>query len=550
MLNSFSFLRIGIYEFESDKYDLKTFVEIVGYYELLLIVKIDPYHYDNTYLDAGGLPWWLLRSDNQLTNLKYNDTIKTYYMLFLVEFLKFLRQNEFLYSQNGPIITFEIDQIEILSLLPQVFSNSAVFENFQLVTSLPTKSRFINVYKPCEFLNNRKFRATKIDGTVNANKALLKTYEDVINEDLISAQCSFNLMNSHCFYTNVEFSSMPREQHPHHVNLNYIDSAICFIDYKHDINDNHRYLMNLLLANNGQSTIFARQQLERPKSSELFHQKKLLHMTHYLQLNGILNKLDPIVVDDSNNKLNVENFDQYRPEFVYFLYRFNVNRTFSQFDIDKDLINDYALIQCDLQSLVILNHGKSKHAARSVNYKFESDTNCLVLDVLVESMGRLSGYNVNIMKEKKGLMNRQCIRLADDKSRQLLSKLTLYLFDMKKVFVFDSKWSEIRQQNQSFTGPLSLYSRFYLTDMFLNNESTYFIVLSLWAKGIIYLNGKLLARYASSYDCTVHVPYEYLNNGFNEIFVFEMHYTKHANLYLTNRNEFGSCAIHLDLPVL
>jgi len=210
---------------------------------------------------------------------------------------------------------------------------------------------------------------------------------------------------------------------------------------------------------------------------------------------SILSALPAPVYSDS-----VLTFEELHQAYGFVLYR-TVLRGEHSGKLAIDKLRDYA---------VILVNGKRQGQMDRrldqdhINIKLSGKID--TLDILVENLGRVN-FGPNLLKNNKGITHQVLLNGQSLKEWQMFG----LPFKNEKDII----WSK---NAISSDGPVILEGAF-------NVDSTFdtYLDMSLWGKGVVWVNGHNLGRYWSiGPQQTIYVPGEWLKRGQNKITVFEL----------------------------
>lgn len=291
-----------------------------------------------------------------------------------------------------------------------------------------------------------------------------------------------------------------------------------------------------------------------------------LKSTHLLYFDKFLDLLEaPINLKKDSNELYMEYLStNYKIETFnlgYILYRIDIDLPKDSYiRIEPFYIRDYAILICDNVHLFTIDN-LIKRDNQTILIKIENK--CMHLDVIVENMGRLSDMTKmnDILLQRKGLLVKYAISFQRVNSRNIEIgdlKWKINFIDFSTKFFnrihLNSKW--INHQDLVFNNsqnlPFMAYFKFnveklnkdkfdFNNNRFINNkiepEKGIYILLSNWNKGIIFINGFNLGRYWKIGPLnTIFIPQFLLNNGINELLIFELHKIKNDYIYFSKKH--------------
>ncbi|MWV43709.1 beta-galactosidase [Paenibacillus sp. HJL G12] len=151
----------------------------------------------------------------------------------------------------------------------------------------------------------------------------------------------------------------------------------------------------------------------------------------------------------------------------------------------------------------------------------------LQLDVLVENMGRVN-YGP-LMRDPKGIT--EGIRLGN----QFLYDWTIRPLPLNDLS--DLSFAPLREDEASAQEETPA---FYKGTFEVNEKADTFIRLDGWKKGVVYVNGFNLGRYWEvGPQQTLYLPAPLLQEGSNELVIFELHGTSTAMISLVDAPDLG-----------
>jgi hypothetical protein len=186
------------------------------------------------------------------------------------------------------------------------------------------------------------------------------------------------------------------------------------------------------------------------------------------------------------------------------------------------------------------NLKRSSNINKNVKIKLEFD--CSSIDVLVENAGRLSDLTNprTFSNQRKGILKPDAITYQKYNAARIEimeSGWRINFFDFLPKFfnrfTFNSEWLNYKELNiNTIQGPFMAYTYFYVNKSNVKSKGIY-LCMKHWNKGIALINGFNLGRYRSAGPVlTYFIPETLLNDGKNEIIVFELHNVSDLTLYI------------------
>jgi beta-galactosidase len=217
----------------------------------------------------------------------------------------------------------------------------------------------------------------------------------------------------------------------------------------------------------------------------------------------------------------------------FILYRLDVNlKADSMVVIKTDYIRDYAMLVCDCEKvLVTINH--QQKLEKIISIELQSD--CNQLDVFVENMGRLSDLKdkSEFSSQRKGLLSKDAIgfiRANKDVLGVDTINWRIYFIDFLpnffNRFAFNSDYVEYKWDYVNVAKlPIIMYGKFTAFKLKDNQDTGgVYLLLSNFNKGVLFINGHNMGKYWNRGPLlTLFVPSSFINNGSNEINLFDLH---------------------------
>ena len=317
------------------------------------------------------------------------------------------------------------------------------------------------------------------------------------------------------------------------------DTASISVNYQ---GNDSSYQMLSSLQNNGQNMILLRIENFLPYDKLVAN----LHSPVYIQSE----KSKQISMEYVNFNYNVGATNN---GFILYRARLNLKSGYILYIIPDD-IRDYAVIICDYKKhLVTINNilaASTRPVNRTIKVKLNFD--CSELDILVENKGRMSDIQDKrrFSRERKGILSENAItfkRSENDSFKYIgyfMWKIHLIDFSLDKVlnrFSFNSEWikcDENLERIQTKSGPFFANVFFNVEKSSKNDSSNsrkgLYLLMSNWNKGLVFINGFNLGRYWNVGPLlTFFVPESLLNDGKNELVIFELHSVKDFFVYIS-----------------
>jgi beta-galactosidase len=133
-----------------------------------------------------------------------------------------------------------------------------------------------------------------------------------------------------------------------------------------------------------------------------------------------------------------------------------------------------------------------------------------VLEILVEAMGRIN-YSQEMI-DRKGITDRVTL------NGMTLMNWKIYNLPMDKKYIFDLRSSGIKHNKPGV---------FFRGNFFIQKTGDTFFDLINYTKGVLWINGHNLGRYWNiGPQKRLYCPESWLNEGLNEILIFDLHQTE------------------------
>lgn len=214
--------------------------------------------------------------------------------------------------------------------------------------------------------------------------------------------------------------------------------------------------------------------------------------------------------------VNIKSMEEYDQGFGSILYRTTLPELASQAVLTINEVHDFAQIFIDGKFIGKLDR---RNGEKELNIPACAKGACL--DILVEAMGRINfGRAIN---DFKGIT--ECVTITTEKDgyKGVKELKNWQVFNIEDEYSTYStmKFHPITQVKNNEEGqlPRGVYRATFnlekCSDTFLNFET--------WGKGLVYVNGHPLGRiWEIGPQQTLYMPGCWLNNGINEILVFDI----------------------------
>ena len=580
-----------VYEFENRYYDLNAVINLIASYGLHVVITLNVVN-SNSYLDFGGLPYWVSLGTDERSE-KFFETLNVEYEIYLDSLLKYLTEKEFFYHQNGPIVGLiadrEINLFEEKSnLLQNLMEKYSLYDILLKEYYLDDAYSTIGMIVPYNFYNYTQFSHLKFNsngfqqehnywGDVNSRETYSngQKFNNILLNLLENKTKNYSLIlnNYHCFHnchTLNGASLVKNTQHQYHYKpfSNEIELSNCFISSTLEPTANYHYLNRSEIYENKPKKIF----------SHKVDLEYSLNLKKFIEEFDLLNPSVPL--NKSNHQINFEsliNVDYLKlssnsaisnSDATFFYYTAKVMLPKGTLvNIRKTLFADYLIFKCDDRQLLSLNrmnynqhyfYDKTDFLDKN-QITFLLNEDCNEFNVIVENMGRLNGDNLSVKKiflEKKGLFSKNSITLSHLET--FIENWTFYPINLENLITksrlgFNSKWELLNVYDKTFNSlnyPTFFYTRIDLKAnrelaSLLENEATYlYLSMVNWVKGFVVFNGYSLGRYWSTMGplCTLKLPKFIINfQGINELIIMEMHNVSQFYVKITNAHEYSPC---------
>lgn len=179
--------------------------------------------------------------------------------------------------------------------------------------------------------------------------------------------------------------------------------------------------------------------------------------------------------------------------------------------LDVPGVHDYATISLDGQYLDYISRVRNPGLHSNEHIQLPVGTNASrSLDVLVDSFGHV-GYG-HYITDRKGLMGE--VQLNGDTLRDW----SAYSLPLDAAYL-----KRLGPSKRAACRP----GVFFRADVHMKQIGDFYLDMSQWRKGYLWINGKLLGRYWNlGPQQHLYCPASWLKRGINELLVFDMHRTK------------------------
>lgn len=507
----------GVWDFKSDNRNIAEYIKIAQEEGLYVILRPGPYVCAEW--EFGGYPWFLQKVPDMVirgNNKQYLAATKSYFTALYGQVKNLLVTN------GGPIIMVQgenefgsyVAQRKDIPLEEHKKYSAAVFQQLKdvgfnvpfftsdgswlfaegaLPGALPTANGEDNVDKLKEIVN--KFNGGKGPYMVaefypgwldHWAEPFPKVSAEVVakqTKKYLDAGVSFNYYMVHGG-TNFGFTS----------GANY--------DGNHDIQpDLTSYDYDAPISEAGWATEkynAIRDLLKTSKTPEVPAKINVIaipeiKLTKAVSLESIKNKIKPI-----NNEKPLT-FEELNQGHGYVWYSKKFKQPISG-KLELNGLRDYAIVYVNGQKVAELN-SYYKNYECTIDVPFNA-----TLDIIVENMGRIN-YGAKIINSTKGIISPVIIN-----GQTITDDWNMYPLPMNKMpKLADAKSNAKAGQPALYQGTFTLSKK---GDTFLDMRD--------WGKGIVFINGINIGRYWSvGPQQTLYVPGCWLNEGTNEIVIFE-----------------------------
>lgn len=501
----------GKFDFKTGNRDLATFVKMAQAEGLWVILRPGPYACAEW--EFGGYPWWLLKEKDMVVRSKdqrFLDAAGKY----LTELGRQVKDLQI--TSGGPIIMVQVENEygsygndkEYLSLTRDMFVKAG-FEVPLFTADGPVQCKDGYIPGILPAINGETNPEALIDTVNKYNngsgpyfipeyypgwldhwgepKSKVKT-DDVVKDIkiLLEAGVSFNFYMLHGG-TNFGFMN----------GANYnrefpIQPDITSYDYDAPISeagwptDKYFALKKLIFPYLPEGTVIP----EVPERLPVISVPQF-RLSESYNLTSSLPK--PV---KSATILSMEDVNQ---GYGYILYRTKIAKPVKAL-LKISELRDFGIIMINGNTVGILDRRLGQDSLE-IEVKKPNST----LDILVENMGRIN-YGRKLTDNRKGITSKVMLGKTE------LTNWEIFSLPMNKVPVFP------KAENKKLTGPVCRRGTFTLSatgDTFLD--------MSLWGKGIVFVNGYNLGRYwRIGPQQTLYCPAPFLKKGLNEIVVVEL----------------------------
>ncbi len=202
------------------------------------------------------------------------------------------------------------------------------------------------------------------------------------------------------------------------------------------------------------------------------------------------------------NSVQPGTFESYGQDYGLILYRTElIGHKSGKLTVTN--LHDYATVFLDGQYIGALDRREGINTIDLPPGKSEKP----VLEILVEAMGRIN-FGQHLI-DRKGITERVTL------NGMTLMNWQIYNLPMSDKFVYDLR-SSARTQNKP--------GNFFKANFFIDKAGDTYFDVSLYKKGIVWVNGHNLGRYWNiGPQKRLYCPGVWLRQGINEIVIFDMH---------------------------
>jgi len=195
-------------------------------------------------------------------------------------------------------------------------------------------------------------------------------------------------------------------------------------------------------------------------------------------------------------------FEAYAQDYGFILYKTElIGHKSGKLTVTN--LHDYATVFLDGQYIGLLDRREGINTIDLPAGKSESP----ILEILVEAMGRIN-FGQNLI-DRKGITERVTL------NGMTLMNWQIYNLPMNNKFVYDLR-SSAKVRNKP--------GIFFKGNFFIEKAGDTFFDVSLFRKGIVWVNGRNLGRYWDiGPQKRLYCPGIWLRQGLNEIIIFDMH---------------------------
>lgn len=509
----------GVWDFSSERHNVAKFIKLCQANDMHVILRPGPYVCAEW--EFGGYPWWLL--NNQDIKIRNNQAFLDSCTIYIDKLANELRDLQI--THGGPIIMIQaenefgsymaqrkdIPRDEHLNYyhgITQLLKNAGfdvpmftsdgdwLFEDGAIPGVLPAangETNIANLKKTVDkyYPGGPYFVAEYYPGWLDHwGEEFVKVDSKNVAAQIdtfMKYDVSFSIYMVHGG-TNFGFSSGANYNSEHD-----IQPDITSYDYDAPINEygmpTQKYL-DIKKVISKYETV--------PSSTTSWKSLKKLPDVQLRVVSNLLDLTDDVPVKKSDAPLSFEQLNQGHGYVIY--KRYFEDAIHGVLHIKG--LRDYALVFVNQKRVGELNR-MNKIYEMVIDIPAGAE-----LDILVENMGRIN-YGAEIPNNQKGIISPIYID-----STEIKGNWEMYLFPFDKVP--GSKGQNIASVDSL---PVIYSGSFELKE----NNSDYMLDMSLWGKGIVFVNGYHLGRYWSiGPQQTLYLPGCWLREGTNEVVIVEM----------------------------
>ena len=555
----------GVYDFGSgetdfrDFLDLEMFLKVAQEEDLLAIVRPGPYICAEW--EFGGLPSWLLRDPDmklRTSDAKFVAHVNTYFDVLLGMLHKWQ------FTLGGPIVAFQLENeygsvhtknskvdVEYLRLLQKMFTENGIVEllftsdnpstgtsgslpdvlytaNFQ--THARKELNILKKYRPGKPLMVMEYWTGWFDHWSERHHTRWCRSFTYVLKDILEFPASVNMYMFHGGTSwgfmngaNFEDSKTDNSNVQHDTSSYDYDAPLTEAG---DYTDKYFSVQTLLKKHN---TIHTRlPPLPQLRQKCAYGQ---IQVTHELRLNDLLKTLEsslnpkPIAME----LLDVNNYNG--QSYGYIIYRK------TNVDIRRNSVLKIHGHVCD--TVMVLINGELKSGILSKKSDFrrfgywklnnsslhlgDRDYNDATLDLVVENWGRANFGKLDQFNQLKGIWQGD-VSIDDD----VLLGWEIFPLEFKTSWTKSlGNWQAVSGNN----GPALYKAELVVRDP----PKDTFVDMRRWVKGVVVVNGFVLARYCKlGPQQTCYLPAPLLKEGENDVLIFE-HFKPSAAVRFSER---------------
>jgi hypothetical protein len=197
--------------------------------------------------------------------------------------------------------------------------------------------------------------------------------------------------------------------------------------------------------------------------------------------------------------------------------------------VKPHLIRDYSLFICDSSRVLFSLESTESKSTLSSQKTIIMKTNCSQIEVLVESLGRLSDLNSldELQSQRKGLLSPEAVVFPEETTTNW--RVNFLDFTSPHVlarYSFNSAYTPLIECNTNNSLPALLYGRFVVDSKKKPSTAAgIYLLLENFSMGVVLVNGYTAGKFWSSRGplLTLFVPSQFLFDGSNDIILFDLH---------------------------